>query len=590
MRVFIKSLVLFAIVQIGSQLAFSQNLIKYDLKWGEKIPMRDGVKLNATLYLPKDLKEKQPVIIDLTPYISDGYHARGKYFAENGFIYAIVDCRGRGSSEGNFNPFIQEAKDGYDLVEYFAKQPYCNEKVAMWGGSYSGYNQWATAKEFPPHLSTIVPVASVFPGIDYPNPNNIFMSYMIAWLTYTSGKTGNSTLFGDDSFWLNKYADMYQKHLPFEQLDKIVGNETTVFQTWLAHPTYDDYWKSMNPKIEDYQKMNIPILTITGHYDADQQGALTFYENFMKYASAEAKNKHFLIIGPYNHSGTRTPKEAFGGLKFGKESMLDMNKLHKEWYEYTMKNGPKPSFLKDKVAYYVMEDEKWKYVESLEKIATHQKSLFLDSDGNANDVLSGAKLSENIANKSSTDKIVYNPLDISKGLENWKNEEPNYLKDQFTAYRLGNEAVIYHSAPFEDSTEISGGIEAKLYISTDVPDTDLMISLYELTTKGEAIYLTSDQLRLRYRESLERETLMQAGKVYECVFDDFRFFSKKIAKSSRLRLIIKTNNSLENQKNYNSGGNVSAETAKDSKIAHINIHHDAKFQSRIILPIVKNQP
>lgn len=586
MKVFIKLLKLFVIIQFSTQLVFSQNIIKYDLKWGEKIPMRDGIKLNSTLYLPTDLKEKQPVIIDLTPYVSDTYHERGKYFAENGFIYAIVDCRGRGNSEGIFNPFIQEAKDGYDLVEYFAKQPYCNEKVTMWGGSYSGYTQWATAKEFPPHLSTIVPVASVFPGIDFPNSNNIFSSYTISWLTYTSGKTRNNTLFGDNDFWSNKYADMYKKHVPFGQLDKIIGNETTVFQTWLAHPTYDDYWKSMNPKISDYQKMNIPILTITGHYDADQQGALTFYENFMKYASIEAKSKHFLIIGPYDHPGTRTPKEEFGGMKFGKESLLDMNKLHKEWYEYTMKNGKKPDFLKDKVAYYVMGDEKWKYVESLEKIAT-PKSLFLNSDGNANDVLSGAKLSENIPDKSSTDKIVYDPLDIRTGLEIWKNDEPNYMKDQFTAYKLGHEAVIYHSEPFEDSTEISGGIEAKLYISTDVPDTDLMISLYELTSKGEAIYLTSDQLRLRYRESLERETLMQTAKVYECVFDDFTFFSKKIPKSSRLRLIIRANNSPDTQKNYNNGGNVSAETAKDSKIAHINIHHNALFPSKIILPIVR---
>jgi putative CocE/NonD family hydrolase len=343
----------------------------------------------------------------------------------------------------------------------------------------------------------------------------------------------------------------------------------------------------MNPKIADYQKMNIPILTITGHYDADQQGALTFYENFMKYASVEAKSKHFLIIGPYDHPGTRTPQEEFGGLKFGKESLLDMNKLHKEWYEYTMKNGKKPDFLKDKVAYYVLGDEKWKYAGNLEKIAIQQKSLFLNSDGNANDVLSGAKLSEIFTSKSPTDKIVYDPLDIRTGLEGWKNDEPNYMKDQFSAYKLGNEAVIYHSEPFEDSTEISGGIEAKLYISTDVPDTDLMISLYELNTKGETIYLTSDQLRLRYRESLERETLMHTGKVYECVFDDFTFFSKKIPKSSRLRLIISTNNSPNVQKNYNSGGNISDETAKDSKIAHINIHHDANFQSKIILPIVR---
>ncbi|MFN8842714.1 MAG: CocE/NonD family hydrolase, partial [Chryseotalea sp.] len=290
----------------------AQEKADYKMQWGVKIPMRDGVQLNATLYLPKDRDEPLPVILDLTPYISDSYHSRGKYFSQNGYVYAIVDCRGRGSSEGKFDPFNQEAKDGYDLVEWLAKQSFCNGKVTMWGGSYSGYNQWATAKEFPPHLSTIVPVASVHPGIDYPNPGNIFMSYMISWLTFTSGQTGNPTIFGDNIFWQTNYTERYVNHLPFSQLDKISGNETTVFQTWLSHPAYDAYWQNMSPKKEHFEKMNMPILTITGHYDADQLVAITYYKNFMEYASEEAKTKKYLIIGPWDHSGTRTPHADFG--------------------------------------------------------------------------------------------------------------------------------------------------------------------------------------------------------------------------------------------------------------------------------------
>src|SRR5438094_4323099 len=141
----------------------------YTLQWGVKIPMRDKVELNATLYLPKSASaafSRTPVIFTLTPYISDNYHARGAYFGSHGYAFALVDVRGRGNSGGEFEPFANEPRDGYDVVEWLAKQPFCDGKVAMWGGSYAGFDQWATAKEFPPHLATIVPAAAAHPGLD----------------------------------------------------------------------------------------------------------------------------------------------------------------------------------------------------------------------------------------------------------------------------------------------------------------------------------------------------------------------------------------------------------------------------------------
>src|SRR5215475_6321872 len=112
-----------------------------DFRWGIKIPMRDGVRLNATLYTPRNQKGSAPCIFTLTPYIGQNYHERGVYFAAHGLPFLTVDVRGRGNSEGEFRPFIQEAHDGYDVVEWLAAQPYCNGKVAMWGGSYAGYDQ-----------------------------------------------------------------------------------------------------------------------------------------------------------------------------------------------------------------------------------------------------------------------------------------------------------------------------------------------------------------------------------------------------------------------------------------------------------------
>src|ERR1700741_2910477 len=135
-------------------------------QWGVKIPLRDGVKLNATVYTPRQQKEPAPCVFTLTPYISQSYHDRGVYFAAHGYPFLTVDVRGRGNSEGVFKANGNEARDGYDIVEWLARQPYCNGKVAMWGGSYAGYVQWAAATQLPPHLATIVPVASPFRGVD----------------------------------------------------------------------------------------------------------------------------------------------------------------------------------------------------------------------------------------------------------------------------------------------------------------------------------------------------------------------------------------------------------------------------------------
>jgi uncharacterized protein len=132
----------------------TQTLNNFELRWGIKIPLRDGICLNAAIYLPRDRLVPTPSIFTLTPYVGDSYHSRGKYFASNGWPFIVVDARGRGNSDGTFHPFIQEAYDGYDVTEWVARQPFCDGKVAMWGGSYSGYAQWATAKELPPAYST----------------------------------------------------------------------------------------------------------------------------------------------------------------------------------------------------------------------------------------------------------------------------------------------------------------------------------------------------------------------------------------------------------------------------------------------------
>jgi putative CocE/NonD family hydrolase len=555
-----------------------------DFMWGLKIPMRDGVQLNATLYKPKDSKPT-PVIFTLTPYIADGAHLRGIYFAKHGYAFAAVDSRGRGNSEGVFEPFASEARDGYDIVEWLASQSWCDGQVAMWGGSYCGYAQWVTLREAPPHLKTIVPVASAHAGVDFPFLKNIFTPFEMQWLTYTSGVARNMTIMNDPEFWIAKFQEMYQQNLPYKELDLIVGNPSTFFQTWVAHPYPDEYWDRMAFPAEMYDRIIIPILTITGHYDDDQTGAMEYYRKHMA-SKSPAREKHYIIIGPWDHAGTRDPKTEFEGLKFSENALLDMNKIHQEWYDWTMKDGKKPTFLKKRVAYYVMGEEKWKYADSLEAIGATQKKMYLCSNEGANDVFHSGTLENDAPKGRLSDTFTYNPLDKRIGdLE--RVLIPDYFTDQTYDLNLFGNGLVYHSAPFAKDSEITGWVKLYTWISMDVPDTDFKVTLAEVLPDGKMIKLTQDLLRARYRESNRVEKLVVPGEINLYTFDGFTFFSRRISKGSRLRLIISCPNTIYLEKNYNSGGVVSEESGREARTANVTLYHDKDHPSYLELPVVR---
>jgi putative CocE/NonD family hydrolase len=568
----------------------------YDIRWGVKIPLRDKVELNATLYFPKTPDgpaPKTPVIFTLTPYISDTYHARGAYFASHGYVFALVDVRGRGNSAGEFEPFAQEPRDGHDVVEWLAQQPFCDGKVAMWGGSYAGFDQWATAKEFPPHLATIVPAAAAHPPYDYPSLDNVGFLYDMQWFTHTSGRTGQQNLFGDSKFWRTKFLDAYKKHIAFSTLDSFVGNPSKNFQRIIRHPMADAYYDGMVPTPEQFKRILLPILTITGQYDGDELGAMTFYRDHMANASPEAQAKHFLIIGPWDHAGTRTPTDEVGGVKFGPAAIVDLNDLHRQWYDWTMKNGAKPEFLKNQVAYYLLApgnsgaNGEWKYTDNFANLIANPKTLYLDSkNGDANGAFRSGMLVEKQPNEGA-DQYVNDPMDTSRG-ENVEGVEPKDKTaaiDQSFALCIGKDGLVYHTGPLPKETPLVGCPKVSLWVSIDTPDTDLQADLYEIQPDGTSIALWNDVRRLRYRESLREAKLVKSDEIVRCNFDPGLFVARRLMKGSRLRLVVYSPNSIFWQKNYNSGGVVADETAKDAHTAHIKMYHDAQRPSSIDLPL-----
>ncbi len=555
-------------------------------QWGVKIPLRDGVELNASLYRPRGQDAALPCIFTLTPYISANYHERGMYFAGNGYVFATVDARGRGNSGGEFKPLLQEANDGHDVVQWLARQPYCNGKVTMWGGSYAGYNQWATAKEFPPALATIVPVASPKPGVDFPMRNNVLSSYKMMWLTFVSGKAAQDAIFGDEAFWRSQFRTWYRSGEPFAKLDQLVGNPSPTFQEWIANPTQGEYWDRYSPTPEQMARLDLPILSLAGYYDGNQMGTLTLYAEHMRHGNEAAKARHYLILGPWDHAGTRTPRARVGGLTFGKASLLDMNALHKAWYDWTLKDGPKPDFLKDKVAFYMVGEEAWRYAPTLATVTAGTRRLYLDSvQSRANAVFRSGDLRGDQPGSGTPDSFVFDPLDEGAVWLDQQESDLGHLVDQ--RYSLAPEAVglVYHSAPFGQATDIAGFFRLTAYIELDRPDADLQVAVSEIKVDGSSVFLTGDTMRARYRHGLREATVVEPGKVEPYVFERFDFTARRIERGSRLRLEIAPLGSMWNDRNYHTGGVVAQESAQQARPVRVRLHHDRRRPSALEIPL-----
>jgi hypothetical protein len=555
------------------------------MRWGIRIPMRDGVRLNATLYLPRDLNEPRPTIFTFTPYVADDYHEEGSDLASHGYPYLAIDVRGRGNSEGEFQPLFQEAADGHDIVEWIARQPYCNGKVATRGHSYVAFDQWATVRAAPEHLATIVPSAPCYVGVDYPIRFNIFSTFVVNWLILCWGNTMQRKMMDDNPrFWAEQHLRFLESGLPFKDILGFFGFESKAFPEWLQHPHQDAHWDQANPTPKQLADLAIPVLSLTGQYDGDQPGTLEFYRLHLQHAKRPPE--HYLVIGPWDHDGVRRPKSNVVGIQNGPAAALDAHKLHRDWYAWTMEGGPRPEFLKKKVAHYVTGTDKWRYADTLAAVTARTEALYLDSAENPSDPFHSGTMTAQVPARPQPDHYIYDPRDLSSpraeamalGVsveeppkEAGKAEEASYL--------------FYHSEPFKEDTEISGIFKLTAWLSLDQPDTDFMLMLFDISDDGSAVYLTQATYRARYREGLRVEKLIDTTEPLRYDFDRFFFVSRRMAKGHRLRLMMGPNHSIYWQKNYNSGKPVAEQTMQDARPVTVKLFHDAAHPSALYVPI-----
>ena len=474
-----------------------------------RVSMRDGVALSVDLFLPDapgGAPPAWPTILQRTPYDNARRQTPrfywvevARYFASRGYAFVSQDVRGRGDSDGAWHPFMNEAEDGYDTVEWIAQQPWSNGRVGMMGGSYGGLVQWLTAREGPPHLTTLVSTAAagrLMEELPYRH-GKLRPPWAMWWLNMVAGRTVQPPELID---WPRVI-----RARPAKDVDLAAGRRNTVWRTWLAHPTLDDYWRQMG-MLGRFARIDLPVLHITGWFDGDQLGQLYYWRQMA--AHSPARDRQFLLSGPWDHAGTRSPEPRHGELEFGDAAALDMNAIHLRWFDYWLRgHGAAPTDFAPgcRSRIFLMGDNRWRDDPTWPPPSAAAERWYLRSGGRANTAAGDGRLEPAAPPEGEPpDRYTYDPDAPTPSSETPEGFPPSEVRlDQ--RWLLGREDVlVYTSAPLAHPLEVTGHSFVVVEAATDAPDTDFAATLYDVFPDGRSMALCDGIVRASYRNDSGR--------------------------------------------------------------------------------------
>ena len=547
------------------------------------VPMRDGTMLYADVYLPL-AEGRYPVLVARTPYSAES-RPEPAYFSRRGYVFVIQDVRGRYESEGQWDPFRHEAMDGYDTIEWAAKQPWSNGKVGMQGKSYLGMVQWQAAKETPPHLATIFPdVASTSPYHDFVTLNGGWrLSFNFGWgaVRQESRIGQNPRLHWSEGGSENLSYDQVIWHLPLLDMQRLVGRQAHFYDQWIQHPDYDDYWKPLNAA-EQWDKINVPVHTFGGWFDVFTKGTIDGYVGVTEKGGSTVAREHSqMVIGPWGHG----PSRKTGDVDFGPQAPVDIMAVQLRWYDYWLKG--KQGLDRDApVKIFVMGRNRWRFEKEYPLPSTQYRKLYLHGNGNANSLRGDGKLRWHSPSPSSNaDRYVYdpdNPVPSLGGNNCCGTPTPAGPVDQRPIERR-RDVLVYTSDFLREEKEVTGPLKLVLYASSDSVDTDFVAKLVDVYPDGKAINIAEGILRARYRQGPDRPQPLEKGKVYELTID-LVGTSNAFLPGHRIRLDLTSSHFPQFDRNPNTGEPFG--TGSTVKPAHQTVYHSEAHPSHLLLPII----
>jgi putative CocE/NonD family hydrolase len=516
-----------------------------------KVRGRPGVL--AAVVRPRGASGPLPALLELSIDRSRNF---AKEYAAHGYVgVAAYIERGRTSP---FVPYQHDGDEARAVINWIAKQPWSDGRVAMVGEGYSGFTAWAAATRPPPALKAIATSAPTAPGIDVPMAGNIFQNSGYRWsLQVTNTDPALDDTFGDDALWRALNEKWYRSGRRYRDLGRIHGKPNPIFIRWLNHPSYDRFWQTMIPYREQFAAISIPVLTTTGYFDDSEPAALYYFSQHHRY---NAHADHTLLMGPYDDSVIRhgaLTSALLRDYEVDPAALIDLRELRYQWLDHVLKGAALPAQLSDRINYEVMGANEWQHAPSLEAMAVGMQKFYLDAaasgEGHRLTRRKNAKLAaihQTIRFTDRTDAGWLPPTDlISKSL-------------------VTHDAVMFVSDPLSKPTQFSGLFSGHLDFTANKMDLDINIAMYELQAGGDYLRLFNPayELRLSYAQDRAHRHLLKAGERQEVAFSSQRITSRQLDKGSRLVMVLRISKRPDREINYGTGGDVSEESIADGKV------------------------
>lgn len=592
------------------------------------VPMRDGKKMAADVYRPKDSSKKYPIIFSRTPYNFNFWDVRLGAprdmttileAVKRGYAYVVMNERGHFFSEGNYDILGAPVSDGDDAFNWMAAQTWSNKNIGAIGCSSTAEWQPAVAALGNPAFTTMI-VQGFGAGIGRVGPyyeqgnwyrGGAVQMLFIAWLygqqnqvrpMFPVDTSQEDLIRASRSFDLSQQSPPVDwskalRHLPVQDIIKAVDGPKGIFADEMPVPTggamikrapNDPAWYKGGLWHDD-QKINIPGFWFASWYDVSTGPNIAAYNHVRKTADPAIADKQYLVIAPVLHcSYTRATEDTIVGERSMGDARLDYNALTFGWFDHFLKGEDNGILKMPKVRYFTMGSNKWQTSESFPPANAKPMTFYLSSGGKANSLNGDGKLTVSPPSDDSPDRFSYDPM----------NPVPSYGGNVCctgNAVRGGSfdqskmeerdDILVYTSEVLKDGLELTGNIEVTLYVSSDAKDTDFTVKLIDVDGQGKAYNLDETIQRMRYRDGYDKPLVwMEKGIVYKVKFQPM-VTSNYFAPGHRIRLEVSSSNFPRFDRNLNTGGNNYDEIT--SVVANNSVHHSKQYPAQITVSVVK---
>ena len=567
------------------------------------VPMRDGVRLATDVYRP-DSSGRFPALVTRGPYGKDGYADNQEhsiwFFPQSGYVVVSQDCRARFDSEGDYYaPLFQEGQDGYDTVEWAARQPWCNGRVATTGQSYLGATQYTLAAgPRPPHLHCMAPVsasADFHQSWVYHTGGAMEWGWMVPYAVHKGRNTllraGREDLLAQmdeyvlppDNF-AQPLTDAWFSHLPLRDWIERLKEAAPYFAEYFDQELDGPYWSRVN-LMRHADRISLPMFHVSSWYDIFLEGALNGYQSLRdRAATAEARRSQRLLVGPWAHIRPYTAPTSgdTGDIDFGPEARIELHEHLLRWFDYWLKDIETGLMDEPPVSIFVMGENRWRAEQDWPLARTHYTKWYLHSDGLANTLDGTGQLSTSPPGEEPPDVYTYDPADPVPTRGGSTLIIPQGVADQ-REVEAREDVLVYTATPLERDMELTGPISVTLYAASTAVDTDFTAKLVDVRPDGYAHNLQDGIVRARFRTSVAEPSLIRPGRIYKYEIDLWST-SHVLFAGHRLRLEISSSNFPRFDRNPNTGAAIGVDARLETALQ--TVLHTADYPSHATLPVI----